>query len=199
MVKGTASEVRAAPMHSAVNWALLGLVIERPSYAYELAQRFERIYGEMLSLSSTSHVYTALGTLKSRSLVEELPGTREGGQPKPRYRATPDGVRDYRKWLLAQVGEERRRQRLLIVQLTALTRDPQTASEIVAEYEQACLAGALNAQIPPAESSDANGSADVSALLIAEEDRLAVGAKLAWVQYARQELKRIASSQARRR
>jgi DNA-binding PadR family transcriptional regulator len=29
-------------MRSLVNWALLGLVIERPSYAYELARRFER-------------------------------------------------------------------------------------------------------------------------------------------------------------
>jgi DNA-binding PadR family transcriptional regulator len=197
MVKGKATEIRATPMHSSVNWALLGLVIERPSYAYELAQRFERIYGEMLSLSSSSHVYTALGTLKSRSLVEELPGTREGGQPKPRYRATPDGVRDYRKWLLAQVGEERRRQRLLIVQLTALTRDPQTASEIITEYERACLAGALSTKIPPVDS-DVSGITDVSALLIAEEDRLAVGAKLAWVQYARQELKRLTSDRARR-
>src|ERR1700731_241869 len=60
-----------APMQSLVNWALLGLVIERPSYAYELAQRFERTYEGVLSLSSISHVYTALGTLRDRSLVEE--------------------------------------------------------------------------------------------------------------------------------
>ena len=39
-------------MQSPVNWALLGLVIERPSYAYELAQRFERTYdGRRSSLS----------------------------------------------------------------------------------------------------------------------------------------------------
>ena len=41
-------EQRAAPMHSPVNWALLGLIIERPSYAYALAQRFERTYGSPL-------------------------------------------------------------------------------------------------------------------------------------------------------
>jgi DNA-binding PadR family transcriptional regulator len=186
-------------MQSSVNWALLGLVIERPSYAYELAQRFERIYEGMLSLSSSSHVYTALGTLKSRCLVEELPGTRGGGQPKPHYRATPAGMRAYREWLLGQVGEERRRQRLLIVQLTALTRDPQVAGEIVADYERACLAGAIDAPIPRAQNADANGSADVSAMLIAEEDRLAVGAKLAWVQYARQELRRLTGTRARPR
>src|ERR1700733_5762571 len=63
-------------MHSPVNWALLGLVIERPSYAYELAHRFERTYEGALSLSSVSHVYTALATLRDRGLVQEVPGTQ---------------------------------------------------------------------------------------------------------------------------
>jgi len=35
-------------MHSQVNWSLLGLVIKRPSYAYELAKRFERTYDAYL-------------------------------------------------------------------------------------------------------------------------------------------------------
>ncbi len=104
-------------MHSQVNWALLGLVIERPSYAYELAKRFERTYGEVLSLSSVSHVYTALATLKDRALIEELPGTRTGRQPKPRYQATETGLLDYAQWLIGQAGEDRRRQRLFVLQL----------------------------------------------------------------------------------
>src|SRR6185312_13010300 len=129
-----AGEVRAAPMHSPVNWALLGLIIERPSYAYELAQRFERTYRGALSLSSVSHVYTALTTLTSRSLAEEIPGTRTGRQPKPRYRATAEGVEEYRAWLLGQLSEDRRRQRLFVLQLAALTRNPDVALEIVADY-----------------------------------------------------------------
>jgi DNA-binding PadR family transcriptional regulator len=75
-------------MHSPVCWALLGLVIERPSHAYELAQRFDRTYEGVLALSSVSHAYKALATLESRSLIEEVPGTRAGRLPKPRYRAT---------------------------------------------------------------------------------------------------------------
>jgi DNA-binding PadR family transcriptional regulator len=75
-------------MHSPVCWALLGLVIERPSHAYELAQRFDRTYDGVLALSSVSHAYKALATLESRSLIEEVPGTRAGRLPKPRYRAT---------------------------------------------------------------------------------------------------------------
>jgi len=53
--EGSAPDRRAqAPMTSEVNWALLGLIIERPSYAYDLGKRFERTYDGVLSLSSTS-------------------------------------------------------------------------------------------------------------------------------------------------
>src|ERR1700684_4706111 len=99
--------VQAAPMHSQVNWALLGLVIERPSYAYELARRFERTYRDVLSLSSKSHVYTALGALQDRALIEEVPSTRTGRQPRPRYRATARGVQGYAEWIVSQVEEGR--------------------------------------------------------------------------------------------
>src|ERR1700731_3478506 len=65
---GARGGMAAASMQSHVNWALLGLVIERPSYAYELAQRFERTYDGSLALSSVSHVYTALRALQDRGL-----------------------------------------------------------------------------------------------------------------------------------
>src|ERR1700684_77907 len=99
MGAGRVGKVRAASMKSAVNWALLGLVIERPSYAYELAQRFDRTYEGALSLSSTSHVYTALGALSDRGLIEELAGSRVGRQPKPRYRAPAQGRGRSCEWL----------------------------------------------------------------------------------------------------
>ena len=76
-----------APMQSAVHWALLGLVIERPSYGYELAHRFEHAYDGMLRLSGISYVYTALDMLQRRGMIEEIAGTRAGRQPKPRYRS----------------------------------------------------------------------------------------------------------------
>ena len=53
-------------IRSPVYWALIGLVIERPSYGYELLKRFEREYGQMLPLSSESHVYRALTSCRSR-------------------------------------------------------------------------------------------------------------------------------------
>src|ERR1700689_2156962 len=86
-------------MTSSVNWALLGLIIERESYAFYLARRFQRVYNNVIVLRSTSHTYTALGVLQSRSLVEHRPGTGHGRQPNPISRATPLGMECYGEWL----------------------------------------------------------------------------------------------------
>ncbi len=149
-------------MRSLVNWALLGLVIDRPSYAYELAQRFERTYEDALALSSISHVYTALGTLRERELIEEIPGTREGRQPKPHYKATKRGVGEYESWLAGQIDEDRQRQRIFVVQLAALARHPEAAMAILNRYEQACLAEARETTISANadESTEKSGGAD---------------------------------------
>jgi len=193
---GAEREVQAAPMHSPVNWALLGLVIERPSYAYEFAQRFERNYRGVLALSSVSHVYTALATLKSRSLIEEIPRTRTGRQPKPHYRATATGIDGYREWLVGQFDEDRRRQHLFIVQLAAFMRHPEVALEIVERYEQACLGEASKMPIAGVGRSALDDRSELLARLIAEEGRLAVGAKLAWIEYTRRELKALIGARA---
>jgi DNA-binding PadR family transcriptional regulator len=185
-------------MQSPVNWALLGLVIERPSYAYELAQRFERSYDGALALASTSHVYTAIDALRSRLLIEEIPGTRSGRQPKPHYRATALGVEAYREWLVGQLDAERRRQRLFVAQLAVLRNNPQTALAIVEEYEQACLKEAAKIPIAHREGSTFDRLSELPARLIAEESRLAIGAKLAWIEYARQELKAISDARSPR-
>jgi DNA-binding PadR family transcriptional regulator len=200
---GAERDVQATAMHSSVNWALLGLVIERPSYAYELAQRFERVYAGVLSLSSVSHAYTALAALKSRSLIQELPGTGAGRQskaraPGTRYRATPSGIEGYLQWLVAQVGEDRRHQQLLVVQLAALRRSPQTVLAVIDAYERACLSQANRLPIARERGASSDGTSELLARLIAEDNRLAVGAKLAWIEYARRELKALIGASSER-
>jgi DNA-binding PadR family transcriptional regulator len=184
-------------MHSPVNWGLLGLIIERPSYAYELAQRFERTYEGALSLSSVSHVYTALGTLRDRGLVCEVDSSgSETLRSKRRYEATEAGLAEHAEWLVAQAGEERRRQRLLVTQLGALARTPHRALEVLDSYEQACLAELAAA--PPAGDMTP-GTTGLVSRLIGEETRQSVAAKLRWVQYARAELAKTAQAAQRQR
>jgi DNA-binding PadR family transcriptional regulator len=185
-----AAERRTLAMRSSVNWALLGLVIQRPSYGYELVQRFERTFEDALELSSPSQVYTALDNLARRGLIEEVapPGERDPArQPKPHYRATQAGVDGYCDWLLSQIGDERRRYRLLAQLLALLGRN--VALEIVNRCEQACLKEAsalLGAPATRVETSDVQHA--LVERLIAEEDRLRLGARLDWLRYARREI-----------
>jgi DNA-binding PadR family transcriptional regulator len=184
----------APAMRSPVSWALLGLVIERPSYGYELVQRFERTYGDALELSSPSQIYTALDALERRSLIEKLPTEEPVSeivrQPKPHYRASAEGVARYQDWLIAQVHEERRRSRLFARQLAVL--EPHEALTVVDRYEQACLQEAKKTPISSAHDPAVDRSAGLAGRLVCEEDRLAIGARLSWIEYARREFKALA-------
>lgn len=183
-------------MRSPVNWALLGLVIQRPSYGYELVQRFERTFADALDLSSPSQVYTALDTLSRRGMIEEIApdGERDAvRQPKPHYRATPSGVEGFGGWLLAQLQDERRRCRLLALQLALLA--PEAALAVVERCQQASLKEASGLRSARSErAAPADGFAALVERLVQEEDRLRVGARLAWLQYARRELSALAGS-----
>lgn len=188
----------AGPMQSAVQWALLGLVIERPSYGYELAQRFETAYDGMLHLSGISYVYTALDTLQRRGLIEEIPGSRGGRQPKPRYRATTEGVESYKERLTAQIQEDFRRSRLFARQLAVFAHQPEAALEVIERYGDACLEEASHARLPSPQTGPADAISGLAARLVSEESRLSMEAKLPWVEYARNEFRALAASRARR-
>jgi DNA-binding PadR family transcriptional regulator len=188
-------------MRSPVNWALLGLVIQRPSYGYELVQRFERTFGNALELSSPSQIYTALDTLARRALIEAMPleelGDAAGRQPKPHYRATAQGARDYEQWLLCQMRQERRRARMLAQQLAMLA--PSAALRVLERCEQTFLKEASVATRGDRRKSEPGEQEGLTARLIAEEERLAIGARLGWIDYARRELNALLSGRTQRR
>lgn len=172
-------------MRSPVNWALLGLVIQRRSYGYELVQRFERTYADSLELSSRSQIYKALDQLARRGLIEhsQPEGTlEEARQRKLHYRATAEGVRAYEAWLIEQV-EDRRRSRLLAQQFAALP--PEHALRVLERCEETCLemVGRL-----PAEEDASQRSEVLAERLASGEERIRAGAMLGWIELARSEL-----------
>jgi DNA-binding PadR family transcriptional regulator len=181
----------ASQMQSAVHWALLGLVIERPSYGYELAHRFEHAYAGMLHLSGVSYVYTALDTLQRRQMIEETLPTHRGRQPRPRYRATAEGLRNYQERLITQMRDDFRRSRLFARQLAVFAHEPDLALEVIERYGQACLEEAGRAPVLAA-----NAPVDVvsrlASRLVSEEGRIAMETRLPWVEYARSEFKALA-------
>jgi DNA-binding PadR family transcriptional regulator len=181
-------------MRSPVNWAVLGLMIERPSYGYEILQRFERNYGELLKLSSPSQIYTALDSLMDRGMIEATSEPVAGigsRQPKLHYRATELGVRRYQEHLVAQAEEDRRRSSLFARELAALA--PDAALAVLDDYEQMCLVQATRQPRRRSELSAPEGSSTLADRLAAEEERLAMEAKLPWIEYARRELRAVAN------
>lgn len=184
----TVGDARPAPMKSPVGWALLGLIIERESYAYELAQRFRSTYRDALSLSSTSHIYSALSVLESRSLVEPVPGTRPGRQPKPSYRATAPGIEGYGEWLVGYAREDRRRQVLFALGLSALAGNPDWVAEILDRYEQAWLAP----EHFKVDGASGSPGADLVVQSLSQEKELTLAAKLSWLRHVRAGLEDLA-------
>jgi DNA-binding PadR family transcriptional regulator len=193
--------VKRGSMRSPVNWTVLGLVIERPSYGWELWKRFERLYGDVLPIGGESHVYAALDALWDRGLIEDVEESRRGGsdagrQPKPHYRATAEGLEDYATWVIAQVREHNRRSVLFARQLGALAQQPQTALEILERYELACLDD-KGARIPTASEFPARVLPGLADRLGSAYGRSVMAATLEWIEYARREFAALAVGKPR--
>jgi DNA-binding PadR family transcriptional regulator len=177
-----------AGLRSDVYWALLGLIIARPSYGYELTQRYERTYGELWPLSSPGQIYKGLDSLEEKGLIEKAPGGGDPDrQPKMHYRTTSRGLELYESRLVARAAEEAKRSREWGHELAAL---PSEAALVVLDsYERRCLEEAERTR--PTERRDHAGEngEDLAARLAAEDTRLILEAKLSWIARARCELR----------
>jgi len=188
-------------MRSPVNWTVLGLVIERPSYGWELWKRFERLYGDVLSVGSESNIYAALNKLRENEFIEEVGGSRSvvagaTRQPKPHYRATRAGLEAYEAWVIAQAREHSRRSLQFARQLGAFAEQPQTALAILGRYEQACLDD-KEARIPTTREFPARVVPGLGDRLASTYGRSFKTATLGWIAYARQEFEALAKAPPR--
>jgi DNA-binding PadR family transcriptional regulator len=174
------------PMKSPVNWVLLSVVIEHPGYGYQLAQRYERDYHDLLPVSHSSHIYSALEQLERRGFVQRTPGTGSASQPKPIYQATGEGLRAYKQWLAGQAADDRRRSRLFLRQLAVFAGEPDAALEIIDRYREACLDQARGASIVSAQEAPADTTLGLATKLLSRESRLAMQARLPLISYARE-------------
>jgi DNA-binding PadR family transcriptional regulator len=82
--------------------AVLGLVIERPGYGYQLAQRLEERFGS--SAFAPSGVYSALDQLSRDELIRSAgemgAGRARRAAPRTIYEATEGGVEHFETWML---------------------------------------------------------------------------------------------------
>jgi DNA-binding PadR family transcriptional regulator len=170
-------------MTSPVNWAVLGLVIARPSYGLELYNRYQRVYADVHPISEPSHAYSALDALASRGLIETEPRVNIGRQPKPHYRATPLGISSYENWLVEQIEVEDRRQEMWVRQLAIFAHDPGSALKVLSRYRDRCLKLASRKGSERQDSViDSRGA--LIEELVAERHRIASGGMLSWLRFA---------------
>jgi DNA-binding PadR family transcriptional regulator len=179
--------------------AVLGLVIERPGYGYDLARRLgERFasYG-----FAPTGVYSALDQLSSEAFVRAV-GTRgdvgERAAPRTVYEATPAGVEAFERWMLSPSSLSPMRDELYMKLALSRPHDLPRLVELVRSQEEECLARLEQLAAPVAAAgarSRARGTSlawsDVAALLVRDAEVKRLQARVEWLQKARSIMARV--------
>jgi DNA-binding PadR family transcriptional regulator len=172
---------------------VLALVIERPSYAFELSKRFEQRFGDLLLVGS-SRVYQVIDAMRTSGLIEPMASDVPDGterQPKLHYRATAEGALAYRQRLAEDLQHDPQRGELLLRLLSIVTHDPRALLDLVDRYERVCLDAMAARRSEPARAKSRTARGELLRALIVEQRRLELEARLKWIAFAR---KRIGAS-----
>ncbi|HEX4804791.1 MAG TPA: PadR family transcriptional regulator [Conexibacter sp.] len=124
-----------------VKHAVLGLVIERPGYGYELIQRLEqRIEGWR---PSETAVYPALRSLRAEGMIRAREAADGGAISAHRgvvwYEATDVGHDEFRAWVRAPTDLAPQRDPFWLKVAFASAEDLPWLVELARELERACL------------------------------------------------------------
>ncbi len=173
--------------------AVLGLVIERPGYGYQLAQRLDERFGS--SGFAPSGVYSALDQLSRDDLVRSAgemgAGPARRAAPRTIYEATEEGVDHFEAWMLDPSPAPPLRDELHMKIALCRPRNLPRLIEMVSGQESVCL-GRL--QDLKRLTGEASGSRDWSAMmrLLATEAEVAFwNSRIEWLQNARELLEQL--------
>jgi DNA-binding PadR family transcriptional regulator len=172
--------------------ALLGLLLDRPGYPYELGERLQRRLGPAWSVNS-GQLYQNVEWLKTHGLIERIDDepTREGRHV---YAITPDGVAAFETWLDEASDSPRRTRRPVLAKVTLAgpTRVRQTLEQIEAyRRERADLLADLMRQEAAAHDQTQARADQVFLRLNLSADILTLQAELQWARRAREEVLRL--------
>lgn len=175
--------------------AVLGLVIERRGYGYELAQRL----GDRFSAWrwEPTGVYRALDTLAREGYVHSLgaKGTGDAGRAAPRliYEATPQGQDHFRAWMMRPSTPSPARQELdLKLLFSTIEFIPGLLAQIRSN-EQRCIneLGTLTGTDEIALHGSSTTLRSIVARLQADAEILALEARIKWLRNAHATLSQV--------
>jgi DNA-binding PadR family transcriptional regulator len=177
-------------------YAILGLVIERPGYGYQLAQRLEERFGS--SAFAPSGVYSALDQLSRDEFVraagEMGPGPARRAAPRMIYEATDEGTRHFETWMLGSSPTPPLRDELHMKIALCRPGDLPRLIDLVYGQELACM-GRLRDLKETADRETAGESQEWSLLMrvLARDAEVALWkARIEWLQSARELLEQLA-------
>jgi DNA-binding PadR family transcriptional regulator len=168
--------------------AVLGLVIERPGYGYQLAQRMGDRFGAWRW--EPTGVYRALDTLAREGDVHPIAekGSGDTGRAAPRliYEATPQGVEHFRAWMMAPSSPSPARQEL---DLKLLFSEIEFIPDLLAQIrsnEQRCIndLGALTSVSGIAAHDSSITLRSIVVRLQADAEVLSLEARIKWLRNA---------------
>jgi DNA-binding PadR family transcriptional regulator len=173
--------------------AVLGLVIQRPGYGYQLEQRVKERFGSAQFVASS--IYKALGRLEKDNLIRVVGGSEEieldGGAERQRrikYEATPQGADYFREWLRASSSVPLVREELQLRIAFCEPHELPRLIEIIHGEEQVCLAMLNEFQRSVREGERLNGRREWSRLMDLAVDHAEAGfwdARIRWLQDVR--------------
>lgn len=166
--------------------AVLGLVLQRPSYGYELVARFDRVFGQPAWDwgVSPSAIYKALNELEDERMIEPFDSAFDSTtrQPKTHYRATPKGARAMSEYLSAPLPADPSQPDFLIRINSGIELRPDGLVSMLEKYARTCLETLADiAKAPPADT--------IYERLTRQQRQLIVQAQLSWIDYALTELR----------
>lgn len=146
--------------------AVLGLIVERRGYGYDLIRRFNERLGTAWNLNQST-VYTSIDDLYDRGLIMvrdengKLMGRRPRRSPKLIYESTPAGVEEWETWLTAPIGRvEPVRAEIFLKVALATQKHALALLQVIDAHIDAC-ANALADQLAGYQL-DADGAREVS-------------------------------------
>ena len=176
-------------------YAVLGLVIERPGYGYQLAQRLEERFGA--SGFAPSGVYSALDQLSRDEFVraarEMGPGPARRAAPRMIYEATNEGIEHFESWMLGSSPAPPLRDELHMKIALCCPRDLPRLIDMVYGQELACM-GRLRdlKQLSDGEAAgDRQEWSRLMRVLSRDAEIASWRARVEWLQSARELLERL--------
>ncbi|MGA9876389.1 MAG: PadR family transcriptional regulator [Solirubrobacteraceae bacterium] len=180
--------------------AVLGLVIERPSYGYDLARRLQERFGS--SGFALTGVYSALDQLSSdafvRSAGSRSDGSNERAAPRMIYEATPKGMDHFEEWMLGGSSLAPVRDELYMKIALSKPHNLPRLIELARAQEEECLTRLERLKLPPTRSrSVPKAWSEVAVLLVRDAEIKQLQARVEWLQRARVVMDKLNGPQSR--